>query len=99
MGGIIIARPGSAVSSGSASPPPENQLINFIDFEIPSIGDWSETFDWTKGAFVTLQENYKLGDDRYFVRPKLLDALATLTQEERQEFFSGIQIKKHYLGL
>lgn len=63
-----------------------------IKFEVPRIGTWIQTLDWESEAFVSLQRDYGLGDDRHLVRGVFLDSIANLTELERRDLFSGIEI-------
>jgi hypothetical protein len=63
-----------------------------IDFQLPHIGIWTDTLDWECEAFVSLQQDYGLGDDRHLVRAVFLDGIGNLTELKRRELFSGIEI-------
>jgi hypothetical protein len=65
-----------------------------IDFILHRFGKWSHILNWEDEAFVTLQKDYGLGDKSHLVREVFLDGIAELTDIEKDEIFSEIEIIK-----
>lgn len=53
---------------------------------------WTHMLDWASKPFRSLQEDYGLGDNRYEVRDVFLKAIDKLSESEKKELFSSIEI-------
>ena len=59
-----------------------------------NLGRWTRVIDWTSSPFHSLQVEWGLGDKKYEVRDVFLKAIGELSESERKELFSGIEITR-----
>lgn len=67
---------------------------HWLRIEVTLVGGrkWIHEIDWSSRPFYYLQEEWGLGDQKYEVRDVFLKGIAKLSEPQRSELFSGIEI-------
>lgn len=70
----------------------EDAQVLQVEFRMTKIGVVTHNIQWSARPFPDLQERYGLGNKRQQVRDVFLEKIKGLTEVERREMFSGIEI-------
>jgi len=72
----------------------EDAQVLQVEFRMAKMGVVTHNIQWSARPFPDLQDRYGLGNKRQQVRDVFLEKIKELTEVERREMFSGIEIFK-----